>query len=176
MVPWQNGAGTETGSSSREYGLTFEIEPPASVRPGVAFTFPVIVAVRPVGAASNDPLQQLGASVLLRDETGTRSLLGLTGSTTSSVRSRNGNTTSGYARFGPLTLTNPGRYRLRVMLALNTSGGMTTRAFIDTTIIHVHAGAAASQNPTPAQVSRLQSLIPENIDISQADITAWQHA
>ncbi|KAL3471922.1 hypothetical protein BJX99DRAFT_13516 [Aspergillus californicus] len=166
----------QNGSSSREYGLAFEIGPPTSVRPGVAFTLPVIVAVRPVGAASNDSIQQLAASISLRDETGTTSLPGLTGSTTSSVRSRNGNTTSGYARFGRLNITSPGRYRLRVMLVLSTSSGVTSRAIADTAVIHAHAGAAASQRPNPSQISRLQNLIPENIDISQADIEAWQQA
>ncbi|KAL4920070.1 hypothetical protein BDW62DRAFT_199160 [Aspergillus aurantiobrunneus] len=169
-------SGTENGSSSREYGLAFTIEPPASIRPGVAFSLPVVVAVRPVGTAGSEPLQQLVAGASLRNETGASPVVGLTGNLSSSVRSRVGNTTSGYARFGPLTIANPGRYKLRVMLAANTFSGVTVRGVVESGVIHVHPGAAASQRPTATQISRLQALIPENLDISQADITAWQQA
>ncbi|KAL4864404.1 hypothetical protein BDV12DRAFT_176293 [Aspergillus spectabilis] len=164
------------GISTRDYGLTFVIEPSASVRPGVAFTLPIIVAVRPIGSASNDPFQQLGANVSLRDETGATSCPGLTGSVTSSVRSQLGNTTSGYALFGPLTIANPGKYRIRVMLAAHTYSGSTTTASITSAVIHVHAEAPVSQRPTPVQVAKLQSLISENIHISQVQIAAWQQA
>ncbi|KAL5333237.1 hypothetical protein BJX70DRAFT_392339 [Aspergillus crustosus] len=164
------------GASNREYSLTFIIEPPTSVRPGVAFTLPVVVTVRPLGSASNDPQQQLGATVSLRDETGTTSSPGLTGDITSSVRSQLGNTTSGYVRFGPLTIANPGKYKLRVILASNTFSGVMTKASIESAVIQVNAGAAASQRPTPVQVARLQSLVSENIHISRAQIAAWQQA
>ncbi|KKK14426.1 hypothetical protein ARAM_007776, partial [Aspergillus rambellii] len=143
----QGSAVTDGGSSSREYGITFEITPPVAVRPGVPFTLPVVVAVRPVGSTRNSSVQQLVANVSLRDETGTRPLTGLTGTVTSSVRSRSGNTTSGYARFGPLTIGAPGKYKLRVMLGAASYNGVTTREFLESAVIHVHAGAAASQNP-----------------------------
>lgn len=135
-------------SSSREYSLTFAIAPPASVRPGVPFSLPVVVAVRPIGAASSDPLQQLGAGASLRDESGTSPSGGLTGTVSTSVRSRAGNTTNGYARLGPLRITTPGKYKLRVTLVNNTSSGVTVRGFIESSVIHVHAGAAASQQPS----------------------------
>ncbi|KAL4785431.1 hypothetical protein BJX76DRAFT_324634 [Aspergillus varians] len=160
--------------SSRAYSLTFAIEPPTSVRPGVPFSLPAIVAVRAIDTANSDPLQQLGAGVYLRDETGTSSAVGLTGITSSSVRSRGGNTASGYALFRSLTIANPGRYRLRMMLVANTPSGVPVRGFIDSGVIHVHSGAAASLRPTPTQISRMQTLIAENIGISQADIAAWQ--
>ncbi|KAL2863402.1 uncharacterized protein BJX67DRAFT_384720 [Aspergillus lucknowensis] len=173
MVP---GSSLSNGSSSRVYGLTFEIEPPASVRPEVAFTLPVVVAVRPVGAPNNDPAQQLVAAASLRDETGARSAVRLSGSITSSVRSRAGNTTSGYACFRSLAIATPGRYRLRVMLAVATYNGTMTTGFVDSSVIQVHADAPRSQHPTAVQISQLQRLVPENIDISSADIAAWQQA
>ncbi|KAL4736944.1 hypothetical protein BDV11DRAFT_164242 [Aspergillus similis] len=156
------------------HSLTFVIEPPTSAIPGAPFSIPVVVAVRSVANASSDPLQQLGARVVLWDESGTSSPVDLTGSTSTSVRSRTGNSTSGYAVFNLLTVERPGRYKLRVMLVLNTAGGVSVQGSIDSGPIHVHSGAAASQPPTPAQISKLQALIPENIGISQADIAAWQ--
>ncbi|KAL4897982.1 hypothetical protein BDV59DRAFT_198233 [Aspergillus ambiguus] len=165
----------DSGSSSREYGITFEIGPPSAVRPGVPFTLPVIAAVRPVGSsAGGGSVQQLVMHASLRNEAGP--VPGLTGTLTSSVRSRLGNTTSGYARFSPLVIAAPGRYRLRVMLGAASAGGVTTRAYVDSGIIQVHPGAAPSQRPTSSQVVRLQSLVQENIDISAGDIVAWQRA
>lgn len=138
---------TEPGSSSREYGVSFEIAPPAAVRPGTPFTLPVIVAVRPVGNARVSPTQQLVVNISLRNEAGTAAVPGLIGTLTSSVRSRNGNTNNGYGRFSPLTITQPGQYRLRVMLGAATAGGITTREYVDSGVINVHTGAAASQRP-----------------------------
>ncbi|KAL4987851.1 hypothetical protein BDW68DRAFT_177463 [Aspergillus falconensis] len=156
------------------YSLAFTIEPPTSARPGVPFSIPVIVAVQPVGNTSSDPLQQLGARAVLRDENGASSSIELTGSTSTSVRSRTGNSTSGYAAFNRLTIKSPGRYKLRVMLVLNTASGVSVQGSIDSGTINVNLGAAASQPPTPAQILRLQALIPENIGISWADIAVWQ--
>ncbi|KAJ0426922.1 hypothetical protein BJY00DRAFT_306913 [Aspergillus carlsbadensis] len=167
-------SGLVNGSSSRAYSLTFEIEPPTSVRPGVAFALPVVVAVRPVGAASNNPAQQLLAGVSLLDEAGVRSPTRLTGNLTDSVRSQAGNTTSGYACFRPLRIPSPGRYRLRIMMAVDSYSGTITSEFIDSRVIQVHAEAAVSQHPTAAQISRLQRLVSENIGISSGDIAAWQ--
>ncbi|KAL4933288.1 uncharacterized protein BDV17DRAFT_286962 [Aspergillus undulatus] len=168
-------SGSAVASSSREYSISFALQPPTSVGPGVAFTLPVIVTVRPVGAANSD-LQQLGASASLRDETGASSTVRLAGTTSSSVRSRAGNGPSGYARFDRLTIASPGKYKLRITLVANTFGGVKVKEFVESAVIQVHSGAAASQRPTPTQIAKLQSLIPENIDISQADITAWQRA
>ncbi|KAA8644061.1 uncharacterized protein ATNIH1004_008258 [Aspergillus tanneri] len=170
------GAKTDSGSSSREYGMAFEIPPPSAVRPGTPFTLPVIVAVRPVGNVRGSPTQQLVVNVSLRNEAGTDPVPGLSGTLTSSVRSRNGNTSNGYGRFSPLTIAQPGSYRLRVMLGAASASGVTTREYVDSGVIYVHGGAAPSQRPAPSQISKLQSLIPENIDISAADIAAWQRA
>jgi hypothetical protein len=142
------GSGLTNGSSSRAYNLTFEIEPPASVRPGVAFTLPVVVAVRPVGAASNNPTQQLLAGASLLDETGARSPTRLTGNLTDSVRSQAGNTNSGYACFRSLRIPSPGRYRLRIMMAVDSYNGTVTSEFVDSRVIHVHVEAAVSQRPS----------------------------
>ncbi|KAL4803423.1 hypothetical protein BDV18DRAFT_144725 [Aspergillus unguis] len=163
-----------SGSPQGKYSLTFAIAPPSAVRPGAVFTLPVIVAVRPVSAANSDPLQQLGITTLLRDETGASAAVGLSGLAPATVRSRAGNTASGYANVGRLRIASPGKYRLRVVLIVNAASGVTTEGYVDSGIIHVHAGAAASQRPTSSQVLKLQTLIPENIDISQADIAAWQ--
>lgn len=130
------------------YSLSFTIEPPTSAVPGVPFSIPVIVAVRSVGNANSDPLQQLGARAVLWDESGTSSTVDLTGNTSTSVRSRTGNSTSGYAVFNRLTVKSPGRYKLRVMLVLNTASGVSVQGSIDSGIIHVHSGAAASQPPS----------------------------
>ncbi|KAL2856184.1 hypothetical protein BJX68DRAFT_230098 [Aspergillus pseudodeflectus] len=167
-------SGLTNGSSSRAYNLTFEIEPPASVRPGVAFTLPVVVAVRPIGLASNNPTQQLVAGASLLDETGARSPTRLTGNLTDSVRSQAGNTSNGYACFRPLRIPSPGRYRLRIMVAVDSYNGTVTSEFVDSRVIQVHAEAAVSQHPTAVQISRLQRLVPENIGISAGDIAAWQ--
>lgn len=179
------------GCSSREYGMTFEISPPTAVRPGVPFTLPVIVAVR--SGNPGNGTDQLAANVCLKNESGT-SVSALGGPLTSSVRSRNGNTTSGYARFSPLTISQPGRYKLRVMLGAASQCGVMTKEYIDSGVITVDAGAPASQRPSmyffffpldltitnripaAAQVSKLRSLITENIDITGAEIAAWQQA
>ncbi|RAL13821.1 uncharacterized protein BO97DRAFT_449185 [Aspergillus homomorphus CBS 101889] len=170
----QGNVRADAGSSSREYGITFEIAPPTTVAPGVSMSLPVIVAVRPVGMP-RAPTQQLVAHISLRNEAGTAPVPGLTGIVTSSVRSSSGNTTSGYARFGPLKFTQAGRYRVRVMLGAASSHGVSTREYVDSGIITVQAGAAPPR-PTPSQVAKLHSLIPENIDITAADIAAWQGA
>lgn len=133
-----------TGSSSHEYGLIFEIPPPSAVRPGTPFTLPVIVAVRPSG---NPSAQQLVANVSLRTESGT-SAPGIGGTLTSSVRSRNGNMNSGYAKFSPLTISQPGRYKIRVMLGAASQCGVMTKEFVESGVIHVHGGAAATQKPS----------------------------
>ncbi|PWY71707.1 hypothetical protein BO70DRAFT_298200 [Aspergillus heteromorphus CBS 117.55] len=169
----QGNTRSDAGSSSREYGMSFEVAPAASVPLGAPVTLPVVVGVRPVVASRG--AVQLVAHASLRNEAGSAPASGLTGVLTSSVRSRNGNTTSGYARFGPLKFTQPGRYRLRIMLGATSSNGVTTKEFVDSGVIQVLAGAGAAR-PTPSQVARLQSLIPENIDITAADIAAWQSA
>ncbi|KAL4901424.1 hypothetical protein BDW74DRAFT_83432 [Aspergillus multicolor] len=159
-----------------EYSATFAIDPPASVRPGTAFLFPIVVAVRPVGNAGNDPIQQLGATVMLRDESGNNAAGGLTGSTSTSIRSRTGNSISGYAAFSRLAIASPGKYRLRVMVMLNNASGVAVKGSVDSKIIHVHAGAAASQPLNSTQIAKFQALIPEDIGISQSDIAAWQQS
>ena len=133
-----------TGSSSREYGLIFEIPPPSAVRPGTPFTLPVVVAVRPT---ANPSAQQLVANVSLRTESGARAP-GIGGNLTSSIRSRNGNMTSGYAKFSSLTIAQPGRYKIRVMLGAASQCGVTTKEFVESDVIHVHGGAAATQRPS----------------------------
>ncbi|KAE8375350.1 hypothetical protein BDV26DRAFT_299780 [Aspergillus bertholletiae] len=172
----QNATRTGAGSSSREYGITFECPPPLAVRPRAPFTLPVIVAVRPVGAPRDSSVQQLVVNVSLRNESGTAACPGLTGTLTSSVRSRHGNTMNGFGRFSGLAIAQPGRYRLRVMLGAASAAGVTTRDYIDSSVIEVHTGAPVSQRPTPSQVTKLQNLIPENIDLSASDIAAWQQA
>ena len=136
-----------TGSSSREYGIILEIGPPDAVRPGLPFTLPVVVAVRPMGSPGNGSTQQLVANVSLRTESGTCSS-GLGGNLTSSVRSRDGNTVPGYAKFSPITISQSGRYRLRVMLSSASQSGVTTKEFVDSNVIQVHGGAPATQKPS----------------------------
>lgn len=133
-----------TGSSSREYGIILEIGPPDAVRPGLPFTLPVVVAVRPMGSPGNGSTQQLVANVSLRTESGTCSS-GLGGNLTSSVRSRDGNTVPGYAKFSPITISQSGRYRLRVMLSSASQSGVTTKEFVDSNVIQVHGGAPADR-------------------------------
>ncbi|PYH95258.1 hypothetical protein BO71DRAFT_351651 [Aspergillus ellipticus CBS 707.79] len=168
----QDNARSDAGSSSREYGMNFEVAPATSVPLGAPVTLPVVVGVRPVGTPRG-AVQHLVAHASLRNETGNAPAPGLTGVLTSSVRSRSGNTTSGYARFGPLKFTQPGRYRLRVMLGAASANGVTTKDYVDSGVIQVQAGTGAAR-PTPSQVAKLQSLIPENIDITAADIATWQ--
>lgn len=151
----QSAARVNSGSSSREYGITFECAPPSAVRPGVPLTLPVIVAVRPVGAPRDSSVQQLVVNVSLRNESGTAACPGLTGTLTSSVRSRHGNTTTGFGKFSRLTIAQPGRYRLRVMLGAASANGVTTRDYIDSAVIEVHAGAPAAQRPSELTTSSM---------------------
>ncbi|CAG7971609.1 unnamed protein product [Penicillium salamii] len=160
--------------SAREFSLSFEITPPTAVRPGIPFTIPVIIAVNPIGTPAQN-VQHLVVSASLRDEAGSGAAAGLSGNLTASVRSRSDNAMSGYAKFSPLTISQPGKFRLRVMLSAASYGGVVTKEYVDSTVIHVHAGAAA-QRPTPTQVTRLQRLTTENLDISAANIAAWQGA
>ncbi|KAJ5773836.1 hypothetical protein N7457_008732 [Penicillium paradoxum] len=160
--------------AGREFTLSFDITPPAAARPGLPFTMPVVLAVKPIGTPAQN-VQHLVVSASLRDEAGTGAAVGLSGSLTASVRSRTGNTMSGYAKLGPLTISQPGKFRLRVMLSAASVNGVITKEYVDSTVIHVHAGAAA-QRPTPTQVARLHQLTAENLDISPADIATWQRA
>ncbi|GFF58235.1 hypothetical protein IFM46972_11039 [Aspergillus udagawae] len=169
----QSEGGCSQGSSTGEFSITFEIEPPAAVRPGTPFTLPVVVAVRPVGKV-NPAVQHMVAYASLRSETGAATATRPLGTLTSSVRNRNGNTTSGFAKFSPMSVVQPGRYRIRVILGAASHSGVTTKEYVDSGVIHVHAGAEAVQRPTPLQLSKLQAMTTENIDITPADIAAWQ--
>ncbi|CDM34382.1 hypothetical protein DTO013E5_4899 [Penicillium roqueforti] len=161
--------------AGHEFTLSFETTPPTATKPGSPFTIPVVIAVNPIGTPAQN-VQHLVVSASLRDEAGTGPAAGLSGSLTASVRSRTDNAMSGYAKLSPLTISQPGKFRLRVMLSAASYNGVVTKEYVDSTIIHVHAGAAAAQRPTPTQVARLQRLTAENLDISTADIAAWQHA
>jgi len=132
--------------AAREFSLTFETTPAAAVRPNLPFTIPVIVAVRPIGTPKN--VQHLVVNASLRDEAGTSPAVGLTGSLTASVTSRAGTATSGYAKFTTLAISQPGKYRLRVMLGAATVNGVVTKEFVDSGVIHVHAAAPAAQRPS----------------------------
>lgn len=88
------------------------------------------------------------AHASLRSETGTAAATGLAGTLTSSVRSRNGNTTSGFAKFSPLSIAQPGRYRIRVILGAASHSGVTIKEYVDSGVIHVQAGAEAVQRPS----------------------------
>ncbi|OQE47143.1 hypothetical protein PENCOP_c001G06670 [Penicillium coprophilum] len=160
--------------AGREFTLSFETTPPTAVQPGSPFTIPVVIAVNPIGTPAQN-VQHLVVSASLRDEAGTGAAVGLSGNLTASVRSRADNSISGYAKLSPLTISQPGKFRLRVMLSAASYNGVVTKEYADSTVIHVHAGAAA-QRPTPTQVARLQRLTAENLDISAADIAAWQSA
>jgi len=134
-----------TASSSCEYSLTFEIEPPPSARPGKPFGIPVIVAVRPVSNQTTNPAQQFVAHASLRNENHSPATMQLTGTLTSSVCSRNGNTVPGYARFNSLCIGQSGRYRIRVMLGAASYVGVTTKEYVDSAVIHVHPSADGVQ-------------------------------
>ncbi|PLB40254.1 uncharacterized protein BDW47DRAFT_123758 [Aspergillus candidus] len=127
---------SSSSSSSREYCMRFEIAPPATAWPGVSFTLPVIVSVRTVGAPQDHAVQQLAMNVSLRTESGDPvASQHLTGALTSSVRNHDGNTTSGFARFGPLAITQPGRYRLRIALAAASAADITIKDYIDSDVV-----------------------------------------
>ncbi|PKY01706.1 hypothetical protein P168DRAFT_334547 [Aspergillus campestris IBT 28561] len=171
-----DGSSSSSSSSSREYCMRFEIAPQAAAWPNVPFTLPVIVSVRTVGAPQDYAVQQLAMNVSLRTESGDPvASYHLSGALTSSVRNHDGNTTSGFARFGPLAITQPGRYRLRIALAAASPVDITIKDYIDSDVVDVHIGAVAHR-PTPTQISRLQSLVPENLDITRAEMEEWEHA
>lgn len=132
-------------SASREFSLTLELGPPSTVRPGSPFTLPVIVAVRPLGAPSRNT--HLVVNVSLRDESSSTAVTGLSGNLTASVRSRGDSFMGGYAKFSPLTITRPGKYRLRVMLSSASVNGVFTKEIVDSGVIHVHAAGSAAQRP-----------------------------
>ncbi|OGE50035.1 hypothetical protein PENARI_c018G02545 [Penicillium arizonense] len=161
--------------AGREFTLSFETTPPTAVRPGFPFTIPVVISVNPIGTPAQNA-QALVVNASLRDEACTGAAAGLSGNLTASVRSRADNAKSGYAKFSPLAISQPGKFRLRVMLSAASYNGVVTKEYVDSAVIHVHAGAAAAQQPTAAQVARLQRLTAENLDISAADIAAWQRA
>lgn len=133
-------------AAPREFSLTFEAAPPAAVRPGLPFTVPVIVAVRPIGTPSRTV--QLVASASLRNEAGTSTAIGLGGNLTAMVRSRTEPSMSGYAKFAGLTISRPGKYRIRVMLSTSSVNGVMTKECVDSGVIHVHAAAPAAQRPS----------------------------
>ncbi|KAJ5089658.1 hypothetical protein N7532_008342 [Penicillium argentinense] len=161
--------------AAREFNLTFEIAPPATVRPSLPFTIPVVIAVRPIGTPARN-VQHLVVSASLRNENSTAPAVGLSGNLTASVRSRTDNAMSGYAKFSPLTISTPGKYRVRVMLSAASYNGVVTKEYVDSGVINVQAAAPASQRPTPLQAVTLQRLTAENLDISAADIAKWQAA
>lgn len=133
-------------SSPREFSLTFETGPPPAVRPGVPFTVPVIVAIRPIITPSSGV--QLVASASLRDEAGTSAAIGLGGNLTAMVRSHAEPSMSGYAKFAGLTISRPGSFRIRVMLSTSSVNGVMTKECLDSGVIHVHAAAPATQRPS----------------------------
>ena len=133
-------------AAAREFSLTFEIAPPTAVRAGLPFTIPVIVAVRPIGTPARN-VQHLVVSASLRDESGAAPAVGLIGNLTASVCSRTDTAISGYAKFAPLMISQPGKYRVRVMLSAASYNGVVTKEFVDSGIIHVHAAAPAAQRP-----------------------------
>lgn len=135
-----------------EFNLSFEIGPPSAVRPGRPFTIPVVVAVRPIGTPARN-VQHLVVNASLRDEAGTGAAVGLSGSLTASVRSRTGTAISGYAKLGSLTISQPGKYRVRAMLSAASYNGVVTKEFVDSSIIHVHAAAPAAQRPSGSSFS-----------------------
>lgn len=170
----QGNSSTATGSIGREYTLTFEIRPPTSVRPGVPFTLPVIVAARPIGAVDNEPGQQLVANISLHDETGTTPLAGLTGSLSSVLCNRTWTSTSGYASFRRLTITNTGRYRLRVKLAAHAYSGATVIKIINSAVIDVNAAAAASQRPSRYHAMKNNSTLQSYMmHLPQSSFEPW---
>ncbi|KAJ6135261.1 hypothetical protein N7512_000421 [Penicillium capsulatum] len=162
-------------AAAPEFNLSFEIGPPAAARPGSPFTIPVVVAVRPIGTPARN-VQHLVVNASLRNEASTGAAIGLSGNLTASVRSRTGTAISGYAKLNPLTISQPGKYRLRAMLSAASYNGVVTKEYVDSGVIHVHAAAPAAQRPTPAQMVALQRLTTENLDISATDIAAWQSA
>lgn len=154
-------------SSSREYGMRFEIAPPAAAGPGTPFTLPIIVSVRTVGAPQDYTVQQLAMNVSLRTELGESvASTHLTGALTSSVRSRDGNSTSGFARFGPLAITQPGRYRLRIALAAASVADITIKDYIDSDVVDVHSGALAHR-PSISFLFLLFPLAPSFLSLFQ---------
>jgi hypothetical protein len=132
--------------AAREFSLTFETTPPTAARPSLPFTIPVIIAVRQIGTPTN--AQHLVVNASLRNEAGTESAVGLSGTLTASVTSRAGTATSGYAKFPSLAISRPGKYRLRVMLSAASVNGVVTKEFVDSGVIHVHAAAPAAQRPS----------------------------
>lgn len=137
---------TGTRNSSREYRISFETAPPAIAHPGVPFNIPVVIAVWPLRHPGN--IQQLVMNASLRNDTGTSITSNLAGALTSSVLTRHGNTKSGYASFSPLIIKQPGRYRLRIMLAVVSYENIITKEYIESGVIHAHAGVAATQRPS----------------------------
>lgn len=144
--------------AAREFNLTFEVAPPTAVRPGLPFTIPVIIAVRPIGTPGRN-VQHLVVSASLRDENSTAPAVGLSGSLTASVRSRTDNALSGYAKFSPLTISRPGKYRVRVMLSAASYNGVVTKEFVDSAIINVHAAAPTAQRPSRSFFSFLNFVL-----------------
>jgi hypothetical protein len=55
---------------------------------------------------------------------------------------------SGYAKFAGLTISRPGKYRIRVMLSTSSVNGVMTKECVDSGVIHVHAAAPAAQRPS----------------------------
>jgi hypothetical protein len=133
--------------AGREFTLSFETTPPTAVRPGFPFTIPVVISVNPIGTPAQNA-QALVVNASLRDEACTGAAAGLSGNLTASVRSRADNAKSGYAKFSPLAISQPGKFRLRVMLSAASYNGVVTKEYVDSAVIHVHAGAAAAQQPS----------------------------
>lgn len=127
-----------------EFSLSFAITPPTTARPGIPFTIPVIIGVHPIGTPAQN-VQHLVVNASLRDEAGTGAAAGLSGDLTASVRSRSDNAMSGYAKLSKLTISQPGKFRLRVMLSVASYSGVVTKQYVDSTVIDVNAGAAAQR-------------------------------
>lgn len=143
-VPKHHTIKQKTKMAGREFTLSFETTPPTAAQPGSPFTIPVVIAVNPIGTPAQN-VQHLVVNASLRDESGAGAAVGLSGNLTASVRSRTDNAMSGYAKLSPLTISQPGKFRLRVMLSAASYNGVVTKEYVDSTIIHVHAGAAAQR-------------------------------
>lgn len=146
---------TRDETSNPDFMLQFKIPPPASVAPGVKFTLPVVIATCPAARLNPlgyDPDQQLMLYASLRDETGREAAVtgGLTGELSDSVHSGNDDTIKGYSKFANLAINRPGRYRMRVCLAIAGGGqpGLVMKAHVDSHVIRVDPSAETTQRPS----------------------------
>lgn len=117
-----------------EHSVTIMHEPPPTLQQGCPFT--IIVKVRLRGTRIS-PMQSFALNVSLREAEELHPLNAMSGSLTSSIQGCNSNCAGHLVQFNGLVIRQPGRYRLRILLAASSLAETIVTTRVDSDVIEV---------------------------------------